>query len=115
VAVRSLEDDWIVAVTSVGNMLVIPLADLPEMAKGKGNKIINIPGAKLKSGEECVVAMTLVQEGEKLTIVSGQRHKTMPGAEVDEYAGERGQRGFKLPRGFRKVDALYPEWRQSYE
>jgi topoisomerase-4 subunit A len=106
VAVRSLEDDWIVAVTTEGYMLVIPLADLPQMARGKGNRIINVPSAKLKAREEYVTAMDLIQDGEKLTVYAGKKHKTMKADEVDEHAGERGRRGRKLPRGYQKVDRV---------
>jgi hypothetical protein len=37
---------------------------------------------------------------------TGKKFKTMSAAEVDEYAGERGRRGLKLPRGYQKVDRL---------
>ena len=106
VKVRDLERDWVAAATSDGYLLVIPLRELPVMARGKGIKIINIPAARLKSGEEKLAAITLIQPGEKLTVYAGKRHKTMPAAEVDEFDGERGKRGRKLPRGYQKVDAL---------
>ncbi|WP_018231932.1 DNA topoisomerase IV subunit A [Thioalkalivibrio thiocyanodenitrificans] len=106
VRVRDPEQDWIAAATSEGHLLVTPLAELPRMARGKGNKIINVPSAKLKTRAEWVAAVTLVQDGEPLTVVAGRKFKTMKGPEVDEYAGERGKRGRKLPRGFQKVDAL---------
>ena len=106
VAVRSLEDDWIVAVSTEGHMLVIPLSELPQMARGKGNKIINIPAARLKSREEYVAAIGCIQDGEKLTVYAGKKYKTMKSGEVDEFAGERGRRGHKLPRGYQKVDRI---------
>ncbi|MDX5333022.1 MAG: DNA topoisomerase IV subunit A [Gammaproteobacteria bacterium] len=106
VKVRSLEDDWIVAVTSEGYMLVTHLGELPQMPRGKGNKIINVPGPKLKAREEVVMATILVQDGEAIRVTAGRKFKVMKGAEVDEYAGERGRRGSRLPRGFQKVDAL---------
>jgi topoisomerase-4 subunit A len=109
VEVRSLEDDWIVAATTEGYMLVIPLSELPQMARGKGNKIINIPAAKLKSREEYVAAIECVQDGEKLTVYAGKKHKTMKPDEVDAFAGERGRRGRKLPRGYQKVERLMVE------
>ncbi len=109
VPVRSLEDDWIVAVSTEGYMLVIPLAELPQMTRGKGNKIINIPSARLKSREEYVAAIRCIQDGEKLTVYAGKKHKTMKAAEVDEFAGERGRRGRKLPRGYQKVDSIRVE------
>ncbi len=106
VPVRSLEDDWIVAVTTAGYMLVIPLAEVPRLVRGKGNKIINIPAAKLKGRDEYVAAMTCIQDGEKLLVRAGKKHKTMKADEVDEFAGERGRRGRKLPRGYQKVDGI---------
>jgi len=109
VAIRSLQDDWIVAVSSEGYMLVIPLAELPQMSRGKGNKIINIPSAKLKSREEFVAAIDCIQDGEKLAVYAGKKHKTMRAVEVDEFAGERGRRGRKLPRGYQKVDRIRVE------
>jgi len=109
VPVRSLDDDWIVAVSTEGYMLVIPLAELPQMTRGKGNKIINIPSARLKAREEYVAAIRCIQDGEKLTVYAGKKHKTMKAAEVDEFAGERGRRGRKLPRGYQKVDRIRVE------
>jgi topoisomerase-4 subunit A len=109
VPVRSLNDDWIVAVSTEGYMLVIPLAELPQMTRGKGNKIINIPSARLKAREEYVAAIRCIQDGEKLTVYAGKKHKTMKAAEVDEFAGERGRRGRKLPRGYQKVDRIRVE------
>ena len=109
VPVRSLEDDWIVAVSTEGYMLVIPLAELPQMTRGKGNKIINIPSARLKAREEYVAAVRCIQDGEKLTVFAGKKHKTMKAAEVDEFEGERGRRGRKLPRGYQKVDRIRVE------
>lgn len=106
VKVRSLERDWIAAATTDGYLLVTHVQGLPQMPRGKGNKIINVPSAKLKSREEVVAAITLVQDGEPLKVTAGKKFKVMKGPEVDEYAGERGRRGHKLPRGFQKVEAL---------
>jgi len=104
--IRSYEDDWIVATTASGNMLIIGMNEVPELPKGKGNKIIGIPSAKVVAREEYVTAITSIQDGEKLTLYSGQRHKTMRPDEVDEYVGERGRRGKKLPQGYRSVFRL---------
>lgn len=104
VKVSNLDSDRIVAVSSEGHMLVTPLVDLPQMSKGKGNKIINVPSAKLKTGEELVVAVTVVPAESKLVVHSGKKFKLMKPAELDAFAGERGRRGLKLPQGYRNVD-----------
>lgn len=109
VKVRSLEDDWIVAISSEGHMIVTALEELPQMSKGKGNKIINVPPAKLKDGQEWVAAIDLIQDGEKLKVYCGAKHKTMKPDEVDGHTAERGKRGLKLPRGYQKVDKIEVE------
>jgi topoisomerase-4 subunit A len=115
VPVRDLEKDYIVAVTTEGHMLKTELSKLPQMARGKGNKIINIPGARLKSGDEVVTALSLIQDGEKLTVHSGKKYKVMKPGEVDSYYGERGRRGLKLPRGYRSVDRLEVQQKAARE
>ena len=104
VRIISVESDQIAAVSSAGHMLLTPAEQLPQMAKGKGNKIINIPAKLLKSGDEKVAAITVVPEGGKLTVHSGKKHKTMKASELESYAGERGRRGLKLSQGYRAVD-----------
>lgn len=105
-AVRDIDRDWVSMATTEGYLLNSRLKDLPQMAKGKGNKIINIPTAKLKAGDESVASVALLQPGEKLTVYVGKKHKTMKPSELDEYDGERGKRGHKLPRGYQKVERL---------
>jgi len=96
----------IAAVSNEGRMLVFPIADLPELARGKGNKIINIPGSRLQSREEFVVDYGIIPEGGSLVVHSGKRYLVMKDRDLEHYRGERGRRGHKLPRGFQKVDRL---------
>ena len=96
--------DWIVAVTSAGHLLAFPITELPELDKGKGNKLIQIPPAKLKSGEEKVVAVASVRQGGELTIYCGQRYLTLGWRDLQAYEGTRASRGNSLPRGFQRVD-----------
>ncbi|WP_028840116.1 DNA topoisomerase IV subunit A [Thermomonas fusca] len=103
-AVASVEVDRIVAVTSAGHVLAFPVAELPELDKGKGNKIIEIP--KAKRGTERVVAIAVVPEGGKLLVQSGARTMTLAFRDLDPYLGARGSRGGLLPRGWQKVDGL---------
>ncbi|MDG1473430.1 MAG: DNA topoisomerase IV subunit A [Porticoccaceae bacterium] len=96
----------IAAVSNEGRMLVFPIADIPQLARGKGNKIINIPSSRLQSREEYVVDYAVVPEGEALVVHSGRRYLVMKPKDLEHYCGERGRRGHKLPRGFQKVDRL---------
>ena len=103
-AVSSVDDDRIVAVTSAGHLLAFPVAELPELDKGKGNKIIEIPKAKL--GTERVVAVAVVPPGGTLAVQSGARTMTLSFKDLEPYLGKRASRGGLLPRGWQKVDGL---------
>lgn len=108
-SVTNPENQFCVAVSNEGRMLVFPLADLPELAKGKGNKIISIPTARLKLREEFMVAVAAINEDDSLIIHSGKRHLTLKAKDLEHYRGERGRRGHKLPRGFQRVDRIEVE------
>ena len=105
--VSDVAADRIVAVTSAGHVLAFALSDLPELDKGKGNKIIEIP--KAKRGTEQVVAIAVVPPNGKLQVKSGTRTMTLSFKELDDYIGARGSRGGLLPRGWQKVDGLAVE------
>nr|MDJ0939248.1 DNA gyrase C-terminal beta-propeller domain-containing protein [Woeseiaceae bacterium] len=96
----------IAAVSSIGRLLMFEMDELPELAKGKGNKLINIPGPKYKSGEEVMVAATVVPEDGDLRVFSGKRMMTIKWNDSDDYYGERALRGRMLPQGWRKVERL---------
>src|SRR4030067_1099498 len=44
--VNKYDEDWLAAVTNKGNILVFMVAELPPMEKGKGEKILALPGAR---------------------------------------------------------------------
>jgi topoisomerase-4 subunit A len=102
--VTNAKTDRVVAVTSVGHLLAFALDELPELDKGKGNKIIDIPKAKLPT--ERVVAIAAVSPGQTLLVKSGQRTMSLSFKDLDEYVGARATRGGLLPRGWQKVDGL---------
>ena len=89
-----------------GRLLVFPVADLPELAKGRGNKLFSIPGARAEAREELVVAVAVVVPGAKLRVVCGERTMTLSYAELSDYRGERAQRGAMLPKNYRRVTGL---------
>ncbi|TVQ69388.1 MAG: DNA topoisomerase IV subunit A [Chromatiaceae bacterium] len=104
--VRDPQQQYLAAATTDGYLLLLPLSELPCMPRGKGNKIVNIPTARLKAGEESLADLTLLDGSDSLTVVAGKKFKTLKPDEWQEYLGERGRRGTKLPRGFQKVDTL---------
>lgn len=106
-AVNAVDSDRIVIATSAGHVLAFPLSELPELDKGKGNKLIEIP--KAKRGTEKVIAVAVVPEGGKLLVRSGARTMTIGWKELESYLGARASRGSLLPRGWQKVDTLASE------
>jgi len=94
------EGDALVAVVSSdGKLLVFPVSEVPELPRGKGNKLFGISGKKFATRAEYVAAMTVVAPGRKLVVFSGERRMTVD--DLQQYRGERGQRGAVLPRGWR--------------
>jgi topoisomerase-4 subunit A len=99
--------DRIVVVTTEGHLLMFSVAELPELDKGKGNKLIEVPKAKLTSGEERVAGIAVVTEGKgEVTLYAGQRKLTLRWNDLVEYGGNRATRGGLLPRGLRRVERI---------
>ena len=98
----------VAAATNQGHLLVFPLDELPELARGKGNKLLNIPAKKFRDGEEWLVSVAVVPAGGSLQVHVGKRCMTLKPRDVEAYAGNRARRGLLLPRGWRRVDRLRP-------
>lgn len=106
VPVEHPQTDRVVVVSNEGRMLVFPVADLPQLSKGKGNKLISIPALRAQTREEYVVALAVVPQGAVITLQAGKRKLTLKPADLEHYRSERGRRGNKLPRGLQRVDAI---------
>jgi topoisomerase-4 subunit A len=103
-------DDALVAVTSEGGkLLVFPVKDVPELARGKGNKLFDIPSKKFASREDFLTGMAVVPKDKSLVVRSGERKMTLSWSDLKDYRGQRAQRGSVLPRGWRSVDVLETE------
>jgi topoisomerase IV subunit A len=100
------DDVLLAAVNSDGRLLVFPVADLPELPRGKGNKIFGLSNKKSLLEEETLLAIAAVAPGQSLRVLSGERHMGLSYKDLGDYRGERGQRGAVLPRGWRRVDGL---------
>ena len=105
-AVRDLERDRLVAISREGRLLVFPVAELPQLPRGKGNKIIHIPAERAARREEWVVALAVVPVGGGLILIAGKRTLTLKPKDLDAYQGERGRRGERLPRTFQKISGV---------
>jgi topoisomerase IV subunit A len=99
-------DASVALVNSEGRLLVIKSSDIPELARGKGNKLFGIPTKKALAREETLIAMAALAEGQSLRVWSGDRQMSLSPRDLADYRGERAQRGAVLPRGWRTVNRL---------
>jgi len=107
--VNNLEQDMIAVVTTSGYLTIYSVTELPELAKGKGVKLINIPAKLLKARDEFVLGATTFRKGQHVLVHSGKRYLRLKGQDLEHYMGERGKRGRKLPKGFQAVKAITTE------
>jgi topoisomerase IV subunit A len=96
----------VVAVNSEGRLLAFAASEVPELTRGKGNKLFGIPGKKAESREQLMTGITVLAPGQSLSVYSGERHMTLSPADLEHYRGERAQRGAVLPRGWRSVERI---------
>jgi topoisomerase-4 subunit A len=108
-AVDDAKTVLLAALNSEGRLLTFPVMDLPEMPRGKGNKIFGISTKKTLVEPETLLAIAALAPGQTLRLLAGERHMALSYRELSDYRGERGQRGAVLPRGWRKVEALEVE------
>ncbi len=92
--------DYVAAFSNQGHLLVFPIKELPQLSKGKGNKILSLPA------EEAMSFICVLEAKASLKIVSGKRSFVLKPADWKHYRGERGRRGNKLPRGCQQVSAV---------
>ncbi|TCS98168.1 DNA topoisomerase IV subunit A [Pseudofulvimonas gallinarii] len=106
--VTDADGDLLCVATNAGHLLVFRVADLPELDKGKGNKLIDIPKKAATAGEK-VVGIAVIGAGRELIVHAGSRYLRLKAGDLAAYTGERAQRGGTLPRGFTRVDRIESE------
>lgn len=87
----------IALVSSGGNLLIFNHDELPILAKGKGNKLMNL------KDNETLVAVCALADTDSLIICTNKRTLTLKPADWASYQGKRAGRGAALPKGFLSV------------
>ena len=100
------EDDMLLAITQAGRMLMFPVGELPQMSKGKGNKIISIPSAEAAAGTDKLAWLMILPPGSNITLHVGKRKLLLRSEELQKFRADRGRRGTLLPRGLQKIDRV---------
>lgn len=107
--INNIDQDFFAVVTTAGYLTIYPVTELPELGKGKGVKLLNIPPALLKERSEYVLGATIFRKGQHVLVHAGKRYLRLKGQDLELYTGERGKRGRKLPKGFQSVKAITTE------
>ncbi len=115
VQVNNMATDKVAVLSNEGRLLVFAASDLPEMARGKGNKLMAITAQRAQERVEFVQAIAVLAPEDTLVVHAGRRHMNLPPKDLAHYEGERGRRGAKLPRGFQNVTRVEVEHGQASE
>lgn len=109
IEIENEQQQLLLAITKAGRMLVFPVSDLPQLSKGKGNKIINIPGAQAATGEDLLVWLLLLSPESSITLFFGKRKLKFKPEDLQKYRAERGRKGTSLPRGLHSIERIEVE------
>ncbi|AHF73180.1 DNA topoisomerase IV subunit A [Candidatus Sodalis pierantonius str. SOPE] len=98
--------DKLLAFTQAGRLLMFPVDDLPQLLKGKGNKIISIPSADAAAGKDRLAGLYLLSTKASVTFYVGKRKLTLRPEDLQKFSAERGRKGTLLPRGLQQIDRV---------
>lgn len=104
--VNNEQQDLLLAITNAGRMLIFPVSDLPQLSKGKGNKIINIEAAQSASREDLLVWLMFLQPQSSIILYFGKRKLKLNPEDLQKYRAERGRKGSSLPRGLQNIERI---------
>ncbi|CAM3947399.1 DNA topoisomerase IV subunit A [Rahnella bruchi] len=99
-------DDMLLSITAAGRMLMFPVADLPQLSKGKGNKIVSIPSAQAASGEDKLTWLLVLPPQTSIILHVGKRKLVLRPEDLQKFRAERGRKGTLLPRGLQRIDRV---------
>ena len=100
------DEDMLLSITAAGRMLLFPVADLPQLSKGKGNKIVSIPAAQAASGEDKLAWLLVLPPQTSVTLHVGKRKLVLRPEDLQKFRAERGRKGTLLPRGLQRIDRV---------
>ncbi len=112
---NDLDNSLIAVVSKQGKLLIYPTKELPILAKGKGNKLINISSARLEVGIDGIAAIAVVPKNGRMILHCGKRVLNLSATQIEEKITSRARSGETLPTGFQKVDYIEVEQAQEKE
>ncbi len=100
VLVDDPESQFVAVATNRGRLLIFPMAELPLLSKGKGNKLIQIPADDLIARKEIVTGLCALNETQKLRVYYGKRKPIYKPEDWIHFLGHRSRRGKELRPGY---------------
>jgi len=100
VLVEDLESQYVAVATNRGRLLIFPIAELPLLSKGKGNKLIQIPATDLTARKEIVTGLCALKETQKLRVYYGKRKTLYKPEDWIHFVSHRARRGKELRPGY---------------
>ena len=100
VLVEDLDSQYVAVTTNRGRLLIFPIAELPQLSKGKGNKLIQISATDLTARKELITGLCALNETQKLRVYYGKRKPLYKPGDWIHFVSHRARRGKELRPGY---------------
>ena len=97
--VDDAESDFLAVVTNRARLLIFPVSELPQLSKGKGNKLIQIKNEDFIEREEFLIGLCTIKNHQKLRVEygNGKKHKTYSFEDLVNFTSHRARKGLTIP------------------
>ena len=97
--VQNLESDYVAVITNRARLLIFPVLELPQLSKGKGNKLIQIKTDDFVTREEFLIGICTIKDNQKLRVEygNGKKHKQYSFEDLVNFTSHRARKGLTIP------------------
>ncbi len=97
--VDDIESDFLAVVTNRARLLIFPVSELPQLSKGKGNKLIQIKNEDFLAREEFLIGICTIKSSQKLRVEygNGKKHKNYSFEDLVNFTSHRARKGLTIP------------------
>ncbi len=97
--VDDIDEDFLAVVTNRARLLIFPVSELPQLSKGKGNKLIQIKSDDFIDREEFLIGLCTIKSHQKLRVEygNGKKHKTYSFEDLINFTSHRARKGLTIP------------------
>ena len=97
--VDDIDSDFLAVVTNRARLLIFPVSELPQLSKGKGNKLIQVKNDDFIARQEFVIGICAIKSHQKLRVEygNGKKHKTYSFEDLINFSSHRARKGLTIP------------------